>query len=208
MAVLLIYSAAACASAALLSVAAHGEATRVAPTLREAVPAVLDLFEQYSIVALSEGPHNNQKGHEFRLALVRDSRFGRLVNDVVVEFGNSRYQTVMDRFTAGMDVPYGELRQVWENTTIPGPLWDSPIYYEFFAAIRDANRATGSHIRVVLGDPPIDWASIRSADQISGLLPAAKSARGNDYSAGGAEEEPSCAGRVRRGPPDGPWIRR
>src|SRR6476659_3161063 len=90
-----------CVGAALLSVAAHGQSTRVAPVPREAVSAVLDLFKQYSIVALSEGPHNNQKGHEFRLALARDPRFGRLVNDVVVEFGNSRYQTVMDRFTAG-----------------------------------------------------------------------------------------------------------
>jgi hypothetical protein len=154
-----------------LTCIAHGQSTRVAPVVREAVPAVLDLFEQYSIVALSEGDHNNQKGHEFRLALVRDPRFGRLVNDVVVEFGNSRYQAVMDRFTAGADVPYQELRQVWENTTIPGTLWDSPIYYEFFAAIRDVNRANGSHIRVVLGDPPIDWASIHSADQINAYYP-------------------------------------
>ena len=166
-AVVLRCSAGTCLVAILLSVAAHGQSTRAAPAPREAVSAVLDLFEPYSVVALSEGPHNNQKGHEFRLALVRDPRFGRLVNDVVVEFGNSRYQTVMDRFTAGADIPYRELRQVWENTTIPGPLWDSPIYYEFFLAIRDVNRATGSHIRVVLGDPPIDWASIRSADQIN-----------------------------------------
>ena len=162
----LLCSAVALVGAVLLSVAAQGQSTRAAPAPREAVSAVLDLFEQYSIVALSEGPHNNQKGHEFRLALVRDPRFGRLVNDVVVEFGNARYQAVMDRFTAGADVPFRELRQVWENTTIPGPLWDSPIYYEFFVAIRDVNRANGSHIRVVLGDPPVDWASIRGADQI------------------------------------------
>ena len=160
-----------CVGAVLLSVAAYGQSTRVAPVPRAAVSAVLDLFEQYSIVALSEGDHNNQRGHEFRLALVRDPRFGRLVNDVVVEFGNARYQTVMDRFTAGADVPYRELRQVWENTTIPGTLWDSPIYYEFFAAIRDVNRANGSHVRVVLGDPPIDWASIHSADQINAYYP-------------------------------------
>jgi hypothetical protein len=77
----------------------------------------------------------------------------------------------MDRFTSGADVPYKELRQVWENTTIPGPIWDSPIYYEFFAAIREVNRANGSHIRALLGDPPIDWASIRSADQINTYYP-------------------------------------
>jgi hypothetical protein len=72
-------------AAVLLSVGTWGQPTRVAPRLQEAVAAVLDLFEQHEIVALSEGPHNNQKGHEFRLALVRDPRFGRLVNDVVVD---------------------------------------------------------------------------------------------------------------------------
>jgi hypothetical protein len=121
---------------------------------------------------MSEGPHNNQKGHDFRMALVRDPRFGRLVNDVVVEFGNARYQSVMDRFTSGTDVPYKELRQVWENTTVgDGTLWDSPIYYEFFAAIRDANRANGSKIRVLLADPPIDWATIRNAAQLDAYYP-------------------------------------
>ena len=152
---------------AIVLLAAHGQSARVAPVVRDAVPAVLDQFEQYAIVALSEGPHNNQKGHDFRMALVRDPRFGKLVNDVVVEFGNARYQSVMDRFTEGEDVPFRELRQVWENTTIPGAIWDAPIYYEFFTAIRDANRSNGSHIRVLLGDPPVDWDSISSANQIN-----------------------------------------
>jgi hypothetical protein len=142
-------------------------ATDTPPVVREAVGAVLDLFDRYSIVALSEGPHGNRTGHEFRMALVRDPRFGRVVDDVVVEFGNSRYQAVMDRYTAGGDVPYRDLRQVWENTTIPGAIWDSPIYAEFFAAIRDVNRATGSHVRVLLGDPPVDWSAIRSADEVT-----------------------------------------
>ena len=40
-----------------------------------------------------------------------------------------------------MEVPYqgGSPAEPAENTTIPGTLWDSPIYYEFFAAIRDVN---------------------------------------------------------------------
>jgi hypothetical protein len=169
-AIVCLRRAAAGVATLLLLVVAHAQTVDVVtdtpPTVRDAVPALLDMFEQYPIVALSEGPHNNQKGHVFRLALVRHPRFASLVNDVVVEFGNARYQAVMDRYTAGADVPYRELRQVWENTTIPGPIWDAPIYYEFFAAIREVNRATGSRIRVLLGDPPVDWTSIRSADQI------------------------------------------
>jgi hypothetical protein len=48
-------------SSVVTGVATHGQATRVAPAVREAVPAVLELLTQYPIVALSEGPHNNQK---------------------------------------------------------------------------------------------------------------------------------------------------
>jgi hypothetical protein len=160
-----------CVATVLLVLVASGQVidlvTNTPPVVRDAVPAVLDLFEQYSLVALSEGPHNNQKGHEFRMALVRDPRFGGLVDDVVVEFGNARYQPVMDRYTAGASVPDRELRQVWENTTIPGPIWDVPIYREFFTAIRDVNRVNGSHIRVLLGDPPVDWSLIHNGDEIN-----------------------------------------
>ena len=155
------------AGAILLAIAAHAQQARIAPQPRPAVSALLDQFEQYPIVALSEGPHTNQAGHDFRMALVRDPRFAELVNDVVVEFGNALYQPVMDRYTAGEDVPYRELRQVWENTTIPGAIWDSPIYAEFFKAIRDVNRANGSRIRVLLGDPPVDWATIRTAGEVN-----------------------------------------
>jgi hypothetical protein len=86
------------------------QSNRVAPTPLPAIPAVLDQFREHSIVAMSEGPHNNAKGHEVRMALVRDPRFPRMVDDVVVEFGNARYQSLMDRFVAGGDVPFADLR--------------------------------------------------------------------------------------------------
>ena len=38
-----------CVCAVLLAVAVYAQSTRVAPIAREAVPAVLDLFEQYAI---------------------------------------------------------------------------------------------------------------------------------------------------------------
>src|SRR5437762_876195 len=54
--------------------------------ITQATTAILDAFRSYSIVALSEGTHGNEQGHGFRLALVRDPRFARVVNDIVVEF--------------------------------------------------------------------------------------------------------------------------
>jgi hypothetical protein len=150
----------------------------------DAIDRIVTLFREFRLVALSEGPHNNRKAHEFRLALVRDPRFAAAVDDVVVEFGNARYQPLLDLFVDGADVPYEELRQVWENTTVPGPTWDRPMYHEFIVAIREVNRATPNTLRVVLGDPPIDWDTIRDRAEIEAFYP-----RRSPYAAGVVRRE-------------------
>jgi hypothetical protein len=114
-------------------------------------------------VALGEGLHGNEQGHAFRLTLIRDPRFAAIVNDIVVECGNAKYQDVMDRFVRGDEVPYETLRQVWQNTTQTSGVWDRPIYEEFFRAVRGINASLPRErqLRVLLGDPPIDWDRIR-----------------------------------------------
>jgi hypothetical protein len=91
-------------------------------TKRPAVPidpfaAIIDAFGSHSIVALGEGEHNNEQGHAFRLSLIRHPKFALTVNDIVVEFGSARYQSLMDRYIKGENVPANTLRQAWQNTT-------------------------------------------------------------------------------------------
>lgn len=125
----------------------------------DAISGILAAFETHSVVALGEGNHNNEQGHAFRLSLIRDPWFATVVNDIVVEFGNALYQEIMDRFVSGQDVPDAVLRQVWQNTTQNNPIWDAPIYEEFFRAVRAVNASLPKEkqLRVLLGDPPIDW---------------------------------------------------
>jgi len=122
------------------------------------VDAIIKAFETYNVVALDEGNHGNIPGYEFRLTLLRDPRFPETVNDIVVECGNSLYQDIMDRFTSGGDVTYDELKQVWQKTTVQTGVCNSPIYEEFFRAVRDLNDSLpiSRQIRVLLGDPPVD----------------------------------------------------
>jgi len=131
---------------------------------RPAVPldpvgAVIDAFRSHAIVALGEGSHGNEQAHSFRVALVLDPRFAAAVNDIVVEFGSAQYQDVMDRFVRGDEVPQASLRRVWQDTTQPDTIWDVPIYEEFFRAVRTANASLlrERQLRVLLGDPPMDW---------------------------------------------------
>jgi hypothetical protein len=126
---------------------------------REPIETILDAYRSHPLVALCEGEHGNEQGHAFVQSLIRDARFQRTVNDVVVEFGNARYQDVMDRFVGGQTVPNNTLRQAWQNTTQPNTVWDKPVYEEFFRTVRAVNASIprDKHVRVLLGDPPIDW---------------------------------------------------
>ena len=134
----------------------------------EAIGGIVSAFRTHRLVGLSEGPHGNIEGHRFRLSLIRDPRFTSTVNDIVVEFGNARYQSVMDRFVRGDAVDDEALRHVWEDTTNVNSGWDRPIYKEFFQAVRavDATLPPDRQLRVLLGDPPIDWETIHTRDKL------------------------------------------
>ena len=66
---------------------------------------ILNAFRTHPIIALSEGQHWNEQGHAFRASLLRDPRLSKVVNDIVVEFGDAGYQGIIDRYIAGSDVP-------------------------------------------------------------------------------------------------------
>jgi hypothetical protein len=122
------------------------------------IQVIVDALRAAPLVALGE-VHGSEQGQAFRLALLRDARVTALVNDIVVEFGNAKYQELVDAFVDGRDVPDAELRHVWQDTTQISGVWDRPIYGDFFRAVREVNRTLpASHrLRVLLGDPPVDW---------------------------------------------------
>jgi hypothetical protein len=132
----------------------------------EPISAILDTFRTHTVVALDEGDHANEPGANFRLKLLRDPRFPAVVNDIVVEYGNALYQDVMDRFVAGEEVPYDTLKQIWQNSTQPHDVWDHVCYEEFFRAVRTLNATLPKErrLRVLLGDPPIDWSKVRNVN--------------------------------------------
>lgn len=128
----------------------------------DAVSAVVRATATYPLIGLGE-VHLNQQFHDF-LGELLPKLPGR-VNDVVVEFGNAHYQDVADRFILDLE-PVGseELAQIW-RTAIGGlVLWDAPVYEQFFRSMRTLNSSlpAGQRIRVLLGDPDVDWSQIRT----------------------------------------------
>src|SRR5262249_3546648 len=130
-----------------------------------AVDLMLAAFDQHPLVALSDGAgHGQLETKDFFAALIRDRRFAPTVRNIVIEFGNARYQAVLDRYIGGESVDRDELRHVWEDTTQTSGIWSLPIYEHMLADVRSANAGLPSakRIRVVAGDPPIDWSAVTS----------------------------------------------
>jgi hypothetical protein len=58
-----------------------------------------------------------------------------------------------------------------DTTQSPEQTWDAPVYEQFYRTAREVNRPlpTGRQIRVLLGDPPIDWSQITKAGDVADL---------------------------------------
>lgn len=148
------------------SALAQGEPVPAVPL--EPIAAIVDAFRTHDLVALGDA-HGNVQSQAFLRKLVADPRFADTVNDIVFESGNSRYQDLVDRFVRGDAVPAASLRQVWQNHTVANEI---PVDAGFFETVRSVNasRPAERRLRILLGDPPIDWATVRTrADHFTWL---------------------------------------
>src|SRR5262245_53204078 len=143
----------------LLAITICGQDKLPDPKPTNAVEGIIKVFDRLPIVALGE-IHWSLNEHEFIAALIKHPAFASKVNDIVVEFGNAKYQPLIDRYIVGETVARTELQQVWRNTTQTSMAWDVPIYEQFFALVRTVNQRLPQQkqLRVLLGDPPVDAA--------------------------------------------------
>ena len=138
---------------------------RVPAVPLDAISAVLDAFRLHQFVAIGDA-HGNLQGAAFELALVRDARFANVVNDILVESGNSRYQDLADRFVRGEDVATDQLQRIWLDTTQQQVA--SLEVPELFTTVRKVNSSLQPErrLRILLGEPPIDWARLQTSDDL------------------------------------------
>ena len=130
---------------------------------RPAIAAIVDTYRDHRLVGIGDA-HGNELGEAFQVALVRDASFRSVVHDILVETGNSRYQDLADRYVRGEDVASDALRRIWLDTTqqqavglgVPA----------IFKAVREVNASTppNARLRILLGEPPIEWERLKTAD--------------------------------------------
>jgi hypothetical protein len=149
----------------LVLAAAVGDAA-AQPQPKAAVPidpveGIVEAFKTHQVVMLPGG-HGSKQFHDLLLAVVRDPRMPGTLTDIVVEFGSSRYQDLIDRFVRGDAMPDRTIRHAWQNTVIAGMGNDGPYVEEFYRAMRELNAPlpVQKRYRVLGGDPPIDWDNV------------------------------------------------
>ena len=134
------------------------------PVPADAATAILAAFDKYPLVALAEA-HGLKEQAEFISQLIQDPDFPKKADTIVIEAGNARYQPLIDRYVGGENVSLDELRSVWRDHTCSalGPM-DSPNLELLFKTVRTVNQKLppAQRLRVLAGDPPIDWRRIQT----------------------------------------------
>ena len=142
----------------------HPDSPAPGPEASSPTEVIRAALARVPLVALGETHGIKEYGAFLELVIGSDEITNQL-DDIVVEFGSADHQRTIDRYVAGEPVPTAEMDQVLRDTT-QLLVWDSPIYANIFSAVRQANRRrpASKPIRVLLGDPPIDWDRTQTAE--------------------------------------------
>jgi hypothetical protein len=133
------------------------------PSVLPAADGIFVAFQTHSIVGMADW-HGLAQEEDFYVDLIRDPRFAEEIDNVVVEFGGAAQQDTIDRYVAGVDIPYEQLRRVWTDTVGWVPTVTALGYLNFFAQVRAVNEGLpfSERIHIWLGEPPIDWSKIKT----------------------------------------------
>lgn len=127
---------------------------------------IIQTYQNYNIIGLGEGGHGLENFHEFLRKMFENKKIQETIDIVIVEFANTAYQDVLDRYILGEEINIDDLQMIWRESTSPARLGELPIYFQLLKKIRDINIPLPQHkkIRVLGGDPAIDWKKINTLE--------------------------------------------
>ncbi|GHO89452.1 hypothetical protein [Dictyobacter formicarum] len=137
-----------------------------------ATEAILKAFDKHQLVALGD-VHGLDQERAFIISLIKNPQFTDIVQTIVIETGNAKYQALVDDYINGKDANKEELSKVWRDLTVSGmgPT-DTMSDEELFETVRLVNQklVPAKRLHIYLGDPPVDWNDVRTKADIDKLL--------------------------------------
>jgi hypothetical protein len=130
--------------------------------LSDGVEGIVAAFQKHPVVMIGE-VHWLQQAGDFYVRLIHNAKFQQTVQYIVVEFASRNNQSLLDRYIAGEEIPVEDVRRIWRDTTKVAS-WESPIYAQWLAAIREVNRGLppARRFRVLAGDAGVDWKNVNT----------------------------------------------
>ena len=126
-------------------------------------------FDTHQFVFMGS-THGWKKQHDLQLCLLSRAAFQRRASDVMVEWANPAYQSLVDRYLLKLEpIPIDSLAPVWIDTDAPdlwGRLTLMPAFYETVRAINE-HLEPARRIRVIGGNEPIDWSRVRTQEDVA-----------------------------------------
>lgn len=157
------------AIAALILFGSHGIASPAAEAGSPSAVAIKQIAKQFNthaVIQLGE-LHRSLQIHAFIQQMLHDSQFICRVDDVVVEFGNSRLQELADIYASGGTLTEAQIASMYRETSVP-LVWNTPVYRAVYDTVSEINHANlcARPVRLVLGDGPLDWSRVKTAKDL------------------------------------------
>lgn len=138
--------------------------------VHKGIPFIVNKFDQYNIVAIGE-THDKVEVTDFYIDLVKNDEFRKKVDFLVIEMGNHLYQNILDDYISGKTIDEKEIFKLWRNhTSCMLNESDNTGMIRLLKSIRDTNLNSEYKIRVLAGDPPVDWNKITCLQQFYKFL--------------------------------------
>src|SRR4030095_3413645 len=139
------------------------------PATAAAADAIAGKFDDHQFIFIGS-THGDLKIEEFLTCLGTRPACTRRATDIVVEWAGSGHQDLIDRYILALDpIPADKLAPIWFDTDAP-TMWTTLTQVRrFVETLRDVNRTlpAAKRIRLVGGNEGVDWAKIRTADDLA-----------------------------------------
>jgi uncharacterized iron-regulated protein len=91
--------------------------------------AIITAFDKYDLVAVGDY-HWNDDFLLYLTSLIKSDSFNDKVQHFIVEFGNAKYQTTLNKYLAGKDISLSELELFWRDS-LYFTVWMPEVYRDF-----------------------------------------------------------------------------
>ena len=98
-------------------------------------------------------------------SVILSAELAEHVTDIVIEFGNSKHQLLLDNYLVNNSVELNELNDIWLDS-IAFPAWAAPCFLNFFQHVKKVNGSRARPIRLHLVEPEFDWQHIKTKTDV------------------------------------------